>query len=410
MSGTPDFDDKLYSHLVKKVGALSFLFSDSDRPLIDSRIAEKLFEIASGGHSIARADEAFDVIIGRQRDIGVGVKTFTYKGQAFEKVQEFTKLASRGNLQLEAEDLAKAVVEARTNKIINCQRENGLRETDHFYHCLVRTVGAAFVHVEPYMTINWSNVYPIDKRGHQLDNFPSDTSGVWFSDGQSHYKFSKAKNVLFKRFEVSIPDVAKLIPVQIDFEIWEKLAEGLGSSFPIDEFSPGGDSLEAVPGVDYVVLPLYSPKSRRVEAASGINQWNAGGRSRKFGEAYIPIPADVHRVAPRFFPGKDEPFELALPNTEAPVSAKVCQDGRKALMSKPNDLLCRWLYKVIDRDLDDEAYAKGPNRPPFTYADLERIGIDSVRVTKKNGEFSISTADLGSYEEFLDEFEDSGEK
>ena len=79
MSRITPFNEDLYRHLVQKVGSLSFLFSDNKAPLIDSRIAEKLFERATNGRSIARTDEAFDVIAGSQFDIGVGVKTFIYK-------------------------------------------------------------------------------------------------------------------------------------------------------------------------------------------------------------------------------------------------------------------------------------------------------------------------------------------
>lgn len=408
MSTSFPFNEDLYRHLVQRVGSLSFLFSDNDKPLIDSRIAEKLFERASNGRSIARTDEAFDVIAGAAHDIGIGVKTFIYKGAAPEKVQEFTKMASRGELDLSARDLAEVVVRARTNKIEICKRENGLKDAGHLYHCLVRTSGAAFIHEEPYSSIRWSDVFPVDRNGNQLDDFVEDTKGVRFSDGLSVYNFSKAKNVLFKRFEVSLPRQEQLIPIEIDLDIWDKFAEGFG----IDESNANGDLFaqqdELVPGKDYVVLPLFSPRTKTVERASGINQWNAGGRERKFGEAYIPIPSEVHRLAPGFFPERDSPFSLFLPNTDESVSAKVCQDGGKALMTNPNDLLCRWLYRVIDENFSDEAFNKPPNREPYSYEDLVRIGVDSVMVTKifgQSNQFRISFCEIGSYEEFIDEMQ-----
>ena len=47
--------------------------------------------------------------------------------------------------------------------------------------------------------------------------------------------------------------------------------------------------------LDFVILPLYSTEAgnRIVHEKSGINQWNAGGRKRKFGESYIPIPSKI---------------------------------------------------------------------------------------------------------------------
>ena len=403
------FNEDLYRHLVQKVGSLSFLFSDNNAPLIDSRIAEKLFERASNGRSIARTDEAFDVIAGSKFDIGVGVKTFIFKGSAFEKVQEFTKMASRGELNLGSQELAEAVVRARTNKIETGKRENSLRNDGHVYHCLVRTKGSAFIHEEPYNSIEWNKVVPLDAKGNQVDNFIEDTKGVRFTDGISVYNFSKAKNVLLKRFEVTLPDKAEIIPIEIDFNVWETFTEGFAV-----ELSHRRDKLlvepdELVAGEDFVVLPLYSPRTKKVEKASGINQWNAGGRDRNFGEAYIPIPAEVHKLAPGFFPKRDEVFSLYLPNSKDAVNAKVCSDGSKALMTNPNDLLCRWLYRVIDKNFSDAAFDHPPNREPYTYEDLKNIGVDSVMVTKASdgsGAFTISFAEVGSYDEFVESFKD----
>ena len=136
---------------------------------------------------------------------------------------------------------------------------------------------------------------------------------------------------------------------------------------------PDDKSKGMIPGIDYVILPLYSTAKfgeRVVQEKSGINQWNAGGRDRKYGEAYIPIPSIIHKLAPNFFPERDKSFDLLLPNSDVPINAKVCQDNRKALMSNPNDLLCRWLYKVIDLNFSDYDFDKTPNRKPFTYEDL----------------------------------------
>lgn len=406
------FDENLHRHLVRKIGAFSYLFSDSSHPLIDSRAAEKLFERASGGLSIARTDEAFDIIAGSRREIGVGVKTFIHKGVAYEKVQEFTKKASRGELNLDAESLARTIVQERTNKIEKGIRQNRLNSSGHIYHCLVRVNGGVFIHEEPYDTIDWARVVPTDRSGNQLDSFVEDSKGVRFTDGLHHYNFSKAKNVLFKKFVVPYPSENELIPVEIDRDIWNVLEEGLPTFLPSSETEYLVPAEDLVPGIDYIVLPLYSPRTKRVEAASGINQWNAGGRARKFGESYIPIPAEVHRLAPGFLPPTDERFDLYLPNSEAPVSAKVCQQGGKALMSNPNDLLCRWLYRVIDRNFSEDAHNLPPNRDPYTYQDLLQIGYDSVQVTRLPGSsaaFEISFAETGSYEEFVEEVSIQGQ-
>ncbi len=77
-------------------------------------------------------------------------------------------------------------------------------------------------------------------------------------------------------------------------------------------------------------------------------------------------------------------------------------------MSKPNDRLCRWLYKVIDSKFNDNDFDRPPNRDPFTYADLEKVGRDSVMVVRQksneSSRFEMRFAELGSYEDFIDLF------
>jgi hypothetical protein len=139
-----------------------------------------------------------------------------------------------------------------------------------------------------------------------------------------------------------------------------------------------------------------------VQEKSGINQWNAGGRERKFGESYIPIPMAIHDAHPNFFPPKDVKFKLTLPNGKV-ISAKVCQENNKALMSDPNTDLCEWLYTIIDKNLDI-AKERFVEERPYTYEDLRKVGKDSVRVIKVDGEhnaYRLESSNLGSYEEFI---------
>ena len=403
------FNEAIYEQLVQRVGSLSYIFSESKRPLIDSRAAEEIFKLSSNGKSIARSDAAYDILTGVDHKIGVGVKTFTIGNSStysIEKVQEFTKVAGKGELDLNAEQLVAKIIEERNNKIRIARTQYELLDSGHIYHCLVRIDNGAFIHEEPYVEIRGSTVTPLDASGNSLDHFIESTATVRFSDGVNTYKFSKAKNVLYKKFLIGNLFEKKIIDINIDTAIWGKFTGEL----PIEAASvlqdfPTDDEV-SVPGEDYVILPLYSTRTGKVEKASGINQWNAGGRERKYGESYIPIPSDIHRVAPSFFPPKDHSFELFLPNSNVPVQAKVCQDGGKALMSNPNDMLCRWLFRVLDRNFSEDSFNRTPARNPYTYEDLSNIGVDSVMVTKNNSDqFSISFCEVGTYEDFIEYFE-----
>jgi hypothetical protein len=207
--------------------------------------------------------------------------------------------------------------------------------------------------------------------------------------------------VLLKKFDLS--EGYNSLPMQtpIDFDIWKMLLGPEITNEPYLDIPVGAPSQD-----QFVVLPLFSTKSsdnKQLASKSGINQWNAGGRDRKFGEAYIPVPALVHKLSPEFFPGRDVTFTLLLPNGQQ-VLAKLCQEGSKALMSSPNDVLCNWLFASIDGSIE-VAERRLINHNAYTYADLMTIGKDSVRVIRTpNGitEYRLELAPIGSFEEFVE--------
>lgn len=127
---------------------------------------------------------------------------------------------------------------------------------------------------------------------------------------------------------------------------------------------------------------------------SGLNQWNAGGRKRDFGEVYIPIPIEIHKQFPHFFPTRDEPFELKIPTGEI-FSAKVCQENSKALMTNPNKALSDWLLRKVFQVEEGEL---------LTIEKMNKLGFDSVLIIKdEKGNYKIDKAKLDSYEEFITE-------
>jgi hypothetical protein len=153
-----------------------------------------------------------------------------------------------------------------------------------------------------------------------------------------------------------------------------------------------------IKGENYVILPLYGILKREkfVFEKSGLNQWNAGGRSRDFGEIYIQIPIEIHRKYPNFFPQKDEIFNLQIPTGDV-FSAKVCQENSKALMTNPNKALSDWLLRKVLQLKEGEL---------ATIEKLDKLGFDSVIIMKdKNGYFKIDIMKTNTYIEFNNETE-----
>jgi hypothetical protein len=417
-----DFDRSLYEELLKSVAAMTLLFSDGPNAYIDYRFVEKLFVRSTRGRDISRADKVFDAIVGEDQNIGVGVKTFVVSGasrSSLEKIQEFTKFSGGGGFDnLQKSEIAITASEYRNNTVLADSKEFGINLNKSIYHCLIRSGNLGIIHEEPYPLIDIKNIEPIDIRGNTLPEYPEGNKGIRFTDGVNTYSYSKSKSVLMKVFDLQTHTNFEPIPLEIDQSIWDKIATLQLDTLSRETVSTLSKlaqsqykSEDMVPGVDYVVLPLYTSMEsgeRIVHEKSGINQWNAGGRDRKYGEAYIPIPSKIHTLAPGFFPERDKPFDLILPNSDLPINAKVCQANSKALMSNPNDLLCRWLYKVIDFNFSDDDFNRPPNRQPFTYKDLAKVGRDSVKIIKNisgiHTRYEMRFSELNSYEEFLELF------
>ena len=158
-----------------------------------------------------------------------------------------------------------------------------------------------------------------------------------------------------------------------------------------------------IKGVDYVILPLYSIRNgvKHVPEKSSLNQFNAGGRKRNPLEVYVPVPIAIHRNYPDFFPDRDTPFALEMPDKSI-LSAKICQDNGKALMTNPNKDLGEWLLRKILHKKDFEI---------VTIDDLNRLGFDSICIENlhgmtDNGEhlyrLSFSNTEI-SYDDFIED-------
>lgn len=396
------FDFDKYAKNLQLVGSLSRLFSASETPFIQYRTVEILYSMVAGGINIASEDNSFDAIT--KEGIPVGVKTFVASNASQykkEKVAEFKQEYIEALRNLNFENAVKEIAKWRNLRVLSDARQKNLDISRAIYHCLVRRPGEVFIHEEPYPLIQLEKIVPVTNNGSRSDKF----IGLHFSDGLNTYTFSKSKSTLFKRFDFSKGFNSAPIPINIlDNPILalDKLLNKCEKTLWVPE-GVNDEQSNLLPGKDYVVLPLYSNTKKNgkyVYEKSGINQWNAGGRLRSFGEVYIPISSLIHRNTRTagFFPPRDTKFKLTLPNGKV-LSAKVCQQGGKALMSDPNDALGSYLFSVIDA-----AGLHEKSLEIFTYQDLMQIGKDSVRIYKRNYlDYSLEFSAIGSNEDFLDE-------
>jgi len=360
-----------YYKLLTSIAQLSRLFSENSTPYLNYRVAENAFCIAFNAENLSRNDLAYDAKIG---NLGIGLKTFIATNkESLQKVAEFNKnsylLKLNDNLEL-----ASQIAKLRNERINLAKRLLNISESS--YHIVGRRESSLIIYETPYETININNI-KIDKRSN---------SSLIFNDGINKYNFNFSKSTLLKSFV--IPKNYLDLKVEIIEDPFELLL-----NLNLNDYQKKTKHLEK--GIDYILLPLYSTKGgqKTVFQKSGLNQWNAAGRKRDFGEVYIPIPSQIRKTSPEFFPVRDKPFNLKLPDGKI-LSAKVCQDNSKALMTNPNNALSDWLLRKVLNLKEGEL---------ATYDKLLELGFDSIYLEKVSEfEFAVNIRPVNSYEKYIE--------
>ena len=369
-----------YLKLLAAVSKLSGLFSESAIPFINYRVAENIFCRSFDAGNLSRSDTAFDA---NYNSIGVGLKTFTCNtNNSTEKVAEFNSL-SRVLAEFKGKELAIKLGEFRNDRINLANRLYNIESS--LYHIVARKEKELLLYETDYNTIDIANIHSVK------DNKAS----LQFEDGNNFYSFNYSKSTLFRKF--IIPDNAFRLPIDIIEDPYTLLLE----LFEEKVLRTAKDKL--IKGVNFVILPLFSTRNLNeieVGQSSGLNAWNAKPRPtqerRPYGEMYIPIPREIHKLFPNFFPEKDKSFNLEIPTGEV-FSAKVCQQNSKALMTNPNSALEKWLLRDILQLKEGEL---------ATMEKLNRLGFDSVIIIKQDNEnFKIDIMKTNSYIDFINEIE-----
>ena len=365
-----------YLKLLSAVSKLSELLSESQFPFINYRVAENIFCRSFDAGNLSRSDTAFDA---NYNSIGVGLKTFVCNtNNSTEKVAEFNSL-SRVLSDFQGKDLAHKLAEFRNERIDLANRLYNIKSS--LYHIVARKDSELVLFETDYDKIDIKNIHSVKQNNASLQ----------FEDGKNLYSFNYSKSTLFRKF--IIPQNAFRLPIDIIEDPYSLLLE----LFEDKVLKPATDKL--IKGVNFVILPLFSTRNLNeieIGQSSGLNAWNAKPRPtqerRPYGEMYIPIPREIHKHFPNFFPEKDKSFNLEIPTGEV-FSAKVCQQNSKALMTNPNSALEKWLLRDILQLKEGEL---------ATMEKLNRLGFDSVIIIKeKNGNFKIDIMKTNSYIDFI---------
>ena len=344
---------KKYFEDLQVVGMISVLFSDSSTPMLYYRVPENLYCNALGAENLARSDVPADAKIG---EIGVGIKTFLEGNKkTYQKIEEFNNQHSLYE-KLEPLEKIKKISQLRNLRLEFTMKTYKIKEM--IFHCIVRNKSGFHFYEESmdFIDINKIKIQKVNR------------STIDFTDGKHNYKFNITKSTLYKQF------IIKNYFASIDVLI---------ANNPLALIQrPEIESLITFSEKESIILPLYSIKNdeKIIPEKSGLNLWNAGGRSRDPNEVYIPFPSKLRKEFSDFFPKRDQCFEVNLPSGRV-ISMKVCQDDGKAIMSNPNKDLGIWILREVLNLEENEL---------LTYEMLLELGIDSVEFEKIDDKYKLN--------------------
>ncbi len=375
---------KNYKRMLKIVGSLSKLFSESDKPYLYYRCHENIFCKYFEATNLSREDCSADA---QKGNYGIGLKTWVDTDN--QKVAEFNKL-KKTYMNLEPYEMVCKIAEYRNERIRITKNLHGIDEM--IYHIVKRVPNAMNIYEYAFEMINISEI--------KIEEKKSNTTNIYFNDGKHEYHFNISKSTLYMVFkDMVLLDTFEVNILDDPYLYLEKLA--LDNSTEISEINSIINKEEKY---DQLCLRLYTvnkkTKEKVVEEHSGLNQWNGARKNRKNNtliprnknELYIPYPAFDRNRSAGFFPPRNKGFELILPDGKT-IKAKVCQSHGKAIMSNPNSELGKWLLRDV---------FELPEGELVTYEKLKIYSIDSVIFTKiDDSKYKIDFTDIGTYEKLL---------
>ena len=208
LSQQPKVQQEEYFNLLKVMGSLSNLYSDSPVPYLYYRGHENAFCKSFLADNLSRSDASADA---GKKGVGIGLKTFiSQKEWSSQKIAEFNKKSP----EIKAYDdepvkLAKFVSEMRNKRV---EMTKAMFDLDKMiYHCVARRENEFLIHEEPMDLIDTGNIILIK----------ADNKSVVFTDERHEYSYLYSKSTLFKRFKVASAVPIKVAIFEDPFDILE---------------------------------------------------------------------------------------------------------------------------------------------------------------------------------------------
>ena len=174
-----------YKKMLKIIGSLSNLFSESDKPFLYYRCHENIFCKYFEARNLSREDCSADA---QKVTTGIGLKTWVDTDN--QKVAEFNKLKA-SYMSLPKEEMIQKIAEYRNERIRITMKLHGI--TEMIYHIVKRVPNAMQIYEYAFEMIDIENI--------KLNKDKGSSTNIYFNDGKHEYHFNISKSTLYMTFE-----------------------------------------------------------------------------------------------------------------------------------------------------------------------------------------------------------------
>lgn len=263
-------DKEEYIKFLQVYGALSNLFRQKAGdmiPYLDSKFQETIYARSFHSKVVDLGNTPHDVlsVFGMKR-IGIGLKTWMNSKPSYQKVMQLKKYKNEIEpLKSDLSALALKISEIKNDRLRQDYVRLGLSETGNIYHYVTRDEGRFVLHETDYPLVDLQS----------LKNFKLTDTSFEFSDNHKEYKYTFGDSQIWMKFDPRMDDTIKL--TEFDVDIMEDPFDFLMNAY--FQMRTQVETIEEEMTIAY--LPLYSYRTKEVEAMSGLNAWNAKPKAAK---------------------------------------------------------------------------------------------------------------------------------
>ena len=173
-----------YKNMLKIMGKLSKLFSESNKPYLYYRCHENIFCKYFDAENLSREDCSADA---KKGNMGIGLKTWIDADN--QKVAEFNKLKNT-YMNLPPYEMVCKIAEYRNERIRVTKNIHGINQM--IYHIIKRIPNAMQIYEYAFELIDIQNI--------KLENKGEEKNNIYFNDGKHEYHFNISKSTLYMTF------------------------------------------------------------------------------------------------------------------------------------------------------------------------------------------------------------------